>query len=80
MKPAPLVNIGSELSLLGLALHGSHNFAIDHETPNVLAVSLLDELLNEDVGFDGLESMNNAFSGYLSFSIVPVWDACKTCA
>ena len=60
---AAAVEVGAELALLALALHGGDDLVADHEAADVGAAGLLDELLHQDVGVEPAEGLDDRLGG-----------------
>src|SRR6056297_1841396 len=66
-RTAP-VQVGAKLALFSLTLHGSNDFASNHEATDVGTSGFLDELLGQNVSIEPAKRLDHGFSGFLGLS------------
>ena len=59
------MQVGTELTVLALALHRGHHLAADHQATDVGATGLGNELLDQNVGFEPHEGLDHALCRFL---------------
>ncbi len=65
---APPVQVGAKLPRLGLAAHGGHHLAVDHQAADIGAVGLADVLLHQDVVVGLDKGLDDALGGLLGLA------------
>ncbi len=61
------MDIGTEIALGRLTLHGGHHFAVDHEAANISSLRFFDEFLHENFSLHRLERVDEGFSRLIGF-------------